>query len=150
VIPSPSNWSANLCCLITVKPLDKVIAETILRVGQFTLSKEGGWLFEREVEEKAWVLAGFEGDHLKLTLRPGVHTMADHLPRRLMAAVMFEIAARYAEKVGGVISQHSNIGECRTEHGQDAVIAHIPVRPFRLEDVCLGFREVLGRAPPSV
>src|SRR5207248_6639617 len=83
-----------MCCQVRVRPVNRAIAAEVLEVGQFSPEpKEPEWPWVRAIpEEGTMVLARIDSGSLMLTLRPGVHTHADHATRRLAASVMFEIA----------------------------------------------------------
>jgi len=59
-----------------------------------------------------------------------------------MAGVYFEIAAKYAEKVGGTIIQQANVAGCRTLEGQ-LLLAEYPLLPLSYDRICNGFKELL-------
>ena len=134
-----------MCCQVRVRPVNKAIAAEVLEVGQFSPEpKEPEWPWVRAIpEEGTMVLARVDSGSLMLTLRPGVHTHADHATRRLAASVMFEIAWRYAEKVNGEVWQVANIQKCREERGETVMIARFPLQPFKWDDVCPGFQAVI-------
>ena len=137
-----------MCCSVTVKPFDRKLAETILAVGLFEVNKTNVVEYVRDVpEEHSLVAANFNDHELRLTIRPAINNMQQHIGKRVTASIMFEIAWRYAEKLGSdaEIWQLSNIGECLVEHGTNNMIAKIGLKPFQWNDVCLGFRrEILG------
>ena len=60
--------------------------------------------------------------------------------------VLFEIAARYAEKVDGEVIQRSTVTGC-TVGPNSLVIASYPSAPLSYERVCKGFQAVL--LPPA-
>lgn len=132
-----------MCCRVQVKPLDKLLAETMLRIGMFTeRNRSLGGGFERKLED-GLVIAEYTEDSLVIRLSPSISSMSQHIGRRVSASVMFEIGWKYASKVDGELWQLANVEECKQEHGINALIAQ-SLHPFRWEDICLGFRSVFG------
>jgi hypothetical protein len=88
-----------------------------------------------------------ESNLLRLELSPSVSQYAHHADKRVSSGVYFEIAAKYAEKVGGVITQLSNVSGCTEGGVSEHILAQYPEQPLRWEQVCPGFREtILGAA----
>lgn len=132
-----------MCCRISIRPLDPEIARTVLLVGLFKPLNER--TFERMIpEEGTSVTATINPDYLSLSITPAVTQMSEHSHKRLAASVYFEIAARYAEKVDGKITQHSNIGACIADKVTEKVLATYPNQPLDWERICVGFAEVLA------
>ena len=69
--------------------------------------------------------------------------MEHHAGRRIAGAVMFEIAAKYAEKVNGTITHLANVGDCAAEK-VDHTLARYPLEHLDWARVCVGFRSVWG------
>ena len=146
----------NCAADFTIVPLDLKIAVAVLTTGQFiptyTLPDEDAipLIWQRDIPEEATAVAAtFDGLSLSLSLLPAVSDYAGHAGKRIAASVYFEIAAKYAEKVGGTIVQHSNVGACKGVYGTttEHLLADYPFMPLGYERVCPGFRsELLGGA----
>ena len=102
----------------------------------------------REIlEEGVSVHASLRDDSLELNLAPAISVFSQHEGKRIAASVYFEIAAKYAEKVGGTIIQRANVEGCRMSNDSSLIIADYPSMPLKHENVCAGFRLVLlGRS----
>ena len=124
---------------MTVSVLDPEIAETILSLGMFERQVSGVWT--RQVGETT-VRAILEPSSLRLELWPAITLPHQHFEKREAGGVYFEIAAKYAEKVGGRIVQLSNISGC-IEDGSQHVLADYPLIPMSWDKVCPGFRETI-------
>lgn len=150
-----------MCCRTSIHPLVPEVAEKILVVGGF---KPVYWAsgrddiatnWERAVyEDEDWanfvhatLWHGTEGDDtLELNLAPAISVFAQHYGKRRAASVYFEIAAKYAEKVGGRVEQRANVIGCRSSadpHVTDLVIASYPEIPLSYDRICPGFKAVL-------
>lgn len=88
------------------------LAETILAIGLFKKLHDFEWYRELP-EEGTTVNANLITDHLTLTISPAVSTFMGHLNKRHAAGVVFEIAAKYAERVQGTIIEHANVVGCK-------------------------------------
>lgn len=138
-----------MCCRTSINPLDREIAAAILMVGQF---KPTAWSPEAEPvawerlvpEESSSVVASFVNGSLDLSLVPAICIYTQHANKRIAASIYFEIAARYAEKVGGEVLQKATVPECRPVGGHGLVIARYPSLPLTFENVCRGFQSVLA------
>lgn len=135
-----------MCCKTSVSPLIKELAETVLAVGLFTKNAGSGW--SREIpEENTRVSAYLSGDALELSLTPSVSSMEGHHHKRIAAGVMYEIAARYAERVDGQIKQTGiNVAECMAEGIPARVIAQYPEKRLDFDRLCPGWRDVFTGA----
>lgn len=132
-----------MCCRLTVSPSDPDIARTVLAVGMFTASHDANRWTRFIAEESTTVVAIIGEKDLRLELMPAVSFYAQHAGKRIAAGVYFEIAAKYAEKVGGKITQHSNVSGCTDGGINSHVLAQYPDMPILWEQVCPGFRETL-------
>lgn len=143
----------DICCRTSVHPLDLPTAIAVLSVGLF---KPVYWLpsdpttavnWERAIPEEGTVVsASLANDALELNISPAVSVYAHHYGKRLAASVYFEIAAKYAEKVGGEIIQRATVVGCKSgDHPQELLLARYPGLPLSFERICPGFREVLLR-----
>lgn len=134
-----------MCCRVTIEPLDKPTALAILAIGQFANDSAilGDDYWHRDIlSEGTTVKADISGDQFTLALSPTVSSMDGHEHKREAASVMFEIAARYAEKVNGVIRQTSiNVSECMTENMGSRTLAVYPSTRFDFKMLCAGFRK---------
>lgn len=135
-----------MCCRLTVSPIDPEIARTVLLVGMFVpVYQDGGNEFSRSIpEEGTKVTATLLPDALHLAISPTISVMSHHSHKRLAASVYFEIAARYAEKVDGKITQMSNIGACIEDGVSAKVLAEYPNHPLDIAKICVGFQEILS------
>ena len=139
-----------MCCRLTVTPLVPEIAKAVLLTGMFE-TQENGTFIRRIPEEglAAHVIARLETESncLRLEIWPSISQYQHHHEKRIAGGVYFEIAAKYAEKVGGRIEQLSNVIGC-TESGVDKkLLAQYPDQPLLWERVCAGFQEaILGSA----
>jgi hypothetical protein len=84
-----------------------------------------------------------ESRALRLEVTPTVTHYSHHADRRIASGVYFEIAAKYAEKVGGRITQLSNVSGCTEGGVAEHVLAQYPGSPLCWEQVCPGFRETI-------
>jgi hypothetical protein len=142
-----------MCCKLTVSPLVPHVAEAILQIGQFKPA-DPATAWERHIpEEGCQVRASLDFGGLSLNIYPTISTFEAHLGKRIAAGVFFEIAAKYAEKVGGEIVQLSTVTGCRVEAGSaQLLVARYPDVPMSFDRVCAGFQAVfLGPpgAPPG-
>jgi hypothetical protein len=135
-----------MCCRITVAPLDPELARLVLRMGMFSPTDELGLNWRRYIlEEGTNVNAILLPDYgaLRLELSPAVSAYSHHADKRIAGGVYFEIAAKYAEKVGGLITQLSNVPGC-TEGG---IAEHVLAR-YRTRR-CSGSRSAQASARRS-
>ena len=81
-------------------------------------------------------------DHVfRLRVRPAITNYAEHAGRRVQAAVALEIAAKYAERVGGEIHEHANVSGCAPTDGSfTRLLASYPSQPLMYEALCPGYR----------
>lgn len=92
------------------------------------------------------------GDHgFSAALWPSISTYSQHSGKRIAASVMFEILARYSEKVGGEVIQRGTVAGCRPSGVAtgDIIIADYPRLPLLWPHVCAGFQSVLLGSPTS-
>ncbi|HWC31162.1 MAG TPA: hypothetical protein VG845_13865 [Dehalococcoidia bacterium] len=139
-----------MCCRTSVYPLEPALAESILRIGQFTprpgcLEEDGlplTWI-RPVTEEGTVVTVSLSGGVFDLTISPSISTFDHHLGKRITASLYFELGAKYAEKVGGEIVQRATVIGCKSTEGAGLVIARYPSMPMSFERVCHGFQAVL-------
>ena len=133
-----------MCCGARVRPLDPATVRHVLMIGQFESLASGG--YRRELKEEGTaVIARMDTEALVLSLTPAINVLLDHGPRRLAAAVMFEIAWRYAEKVNGEAWQLATVAQCRSVGVESSrYLARFPIEPFTWDKVCPGFQAVFG------
>lgn len=130
---------------MVVTPIDADIARATLLVGMFTQQYEGGDTYERSIpEEGTRVTATIQAEALHLQITPTISMMSHHSDKRIAASVYFEIAAKYAEKVAGKVTQMSNIGACVEDGISAKILAQYPDMPLSFERACIGFQEVLN------
>lgn len=144
-----------MCCRIAIQPLDVGAAAAILLTGQFEEVNDTTWI-RKVAEEMTTVQAQFEPHHLgtngidtpgqlTVSILPAVSAYHHHQGKRHAAGIMLEIAAKYAEKVGGLVTQHANIMECR-EGGEVArVLARYPLQHMDFSAICKGWQEEFTR-----
>ncbi len=130
---------------MTVVPINAEIARTVLLVGMFTPVYTDGKEYGRSIpEEGTRVTATIQDDALHLQISPTISMMSHHSNKRIAASVYFEIAAKYAEKVDGTVTQMSNIGACVADGVSSKVLAVYPDSPLDWGKICVGFAEVLA------
>ena len=143
-----------ICCRTSVYPLEPETAVAILTIGQF---KPVYWSagrsdvavnWERVIDEEGTVVhAALRDGSLELNLAPAISVFSQHHGKRLAASVYFEIAAKYAEKVGGTIIQRATVVGCKASgQPQELMLASYPAMPMSFDRVCPGFRSVLEEA----
>lgn len=144
-----------MCCRTVVNPLHIPIALSILQIGMFKPSytadgSEWPTLWERVIgEENARVTVSIAGQNFEINISPSISTFDQHLGKRITAGVYFEIAAKYAEKVGGEIIQRATVLGCRDEHQESSLLlASYPSSPMMYEKICRGFQQIL--MPPEL
>ena len=139
-----------MCCRLTVFPLDPELAVSILALGMFTLVEGQTTTWRRIVPEEGTAVNAIlvpESNALRLELSPPVSQYMHHADKRIAGGIYFEIAAKYAEKVGGQIKQLSNVIGCTEGGVAEHILAQYPDIPLLWEQVCPGFREtILGSA----
>lgn len=121
----------------------------ILSIGQFTPTN---WSLDAEPvtwerivpQESASITATIVNGCLDLSLSPAISIYTQHANKRIAASIYFEIAAKYAEKVGGEVLQKATVPECRPVGGHGLVIARYPSLPLTFDSVCRGFQSVLA------
>jgi hypothetical protein len=99
----------------------------------------------REIaEEGSSVTASLVKDSLELGITPSITTYDDHANKRLAASVYYEIAAKYAEKIGGQVVQRAPVFGCKdTPEPMELLLARYPDIHLGFERICPGFRLVL-------
>ena len=135
-----------MCCRLTVTPLDAEVAAAILALGMFTPVEGLPATWQRSIDEEGTSVRATlaaESNLLRVELSPTVSHYSHHADKRIAGGVYFEIAAKYAEKVGGRITQLSNVAGCTEGGVAEHVLAHYPETPLLWEMVCPGFRETI-------
>jgi hypothetical protein len=126
-------------------PIVSEIAIAQLEIGQFV--PYGNSVWRRQVpEEDAYVAALVGDDGLVLSVNPAVHSWEGHHNKRITASIMYELAARYAEKVNGLVTQEGiNVAECRGAGYSSRTLAVYPETRLDYSLLCPGFKaEFLG------
>ena len=132
-----------MCCRTKIRPLNRDLAIAVLTIGKFKKSDHGDrWVRELR-EEGTQVTATFGPDALELVIGPAISVPADHAMKRRAAGVYFEIACKYAEKVGGTIVQASNVQGCIENQEHTRILADYPSMPMDFSRVCNGFRAAI-------
>jgi hypothetical protein len=142
---------SDICCRTSVYPLDPNTAAAILTIGQFRpvyrlpLDSDIALTWERVVaEEGTTVTVSLAADSFDLSISPPISAFAHHIGKRITAGIYFEVAAKYAEKVGGEILQRATVVGCKAaEQGPGLLIARYPSLPMGFDRVCAGFQTVL-------
>jgi hypothetical protein len=140
-----------VCCRTIVRPLDLNLARAILTIGQFKPvyfapdNPDVAMRWERAVPEEGTVVTVHViKDALELSLSPAISAFDHHLGKRIAAGIYFEIAARYAEKVGGVVVQRATVEGCTMgETSKELLLASYPEMPLSFERICAGFQETI-------
>ena len=144
-----------MCCRTVVRPLNEQLARATLTIGQFTPvyyspdRPEFAIRWERAVPQEGTVVTVHVlKDALELSISPAISAFNHHLGKRIAAGIYFEIAARYAEKVGGVVVQRATVDGCTMgETSKELLLASYPSMPLSFERICAGFQEtILGEA----
>jgi hypothetical protein len=142
-----------VCCRTVIRPLDPELARATLTIGQFQPvyyapdRPDLATRWERHVpEEDATVTAHVVNDGIELSISPAISHYDHHMGKRLAAGIYFEIAARYAEKVGGTVVQRATVEGCTSGQGsKELLLAAYPAMPLNFERVCNGFQaSILG------
>ena len=143
-----------MCCRTVVNPLDIKTALAVLEIGMFKPSytaagSEFPTLWERRIDEEGnRVTVSLAGQSFEINITPSISTFDQHLGKRITAGVYFEIAAKYAEKVGGEILQRATVLGCKEAHQEATLlIASYPSKPMMYDRICKGFQQVL--MPPE-
>lgn len=140
-----------MCCRTSISPINREIAALILTVGQFKptyyspnqpdIAINWGRLIP---EEGVTVTASITSDVLDLNLSPAISAMYQHTGKRIAAGVYFEIAAKYAEKVSGIVIQRATVTGCKPTEGDGGLLlARYPLEPMDWSKVCPGFQAVI-------
>jgi hypothetical protein len=135
-----------MCCRLTVAPLDPEVAAAILALGLFAPSANMPNTWQRAIEEERTTVKAIfmpDSNSLRLELSPAVSHYDHHAEKRMASGVYFEIAAKYAERVGGRITQLSNVVGCVEGGIAEHILAQYPEIPMLWERVCPGFRETI-------
>ena len=156
---SPDWREVAICCRTNVYPLDLHTACAVLEIGQFTPTY---WLpdeprmpitWERRIpEEGTAVTVSLSDGGLNVSISPSISVYSHHQHKRIAASICFEIAAKYAEKVGGEVIQRGAVAGCRPlGQSGDLLLARYPLEPLDWQHVCGGFRAVLlGQEPADI
>jgi hypothetical protein len=142
-----------VCCRTVVRPLNPELVLATLSIGQFRPvyfapdRPDLATRWERAVpEEEATVTVNIIGDGIELSISPAISRYDHHMDKRLAAGIYFEIAARYAEKVGGTVIQRATVEGCTSGQGsKELLLASYPAMPLSFERICAGFQvTILG------
>lgn len=139
-----------MCCRTIVAPLVPEIAVAQLTLGMFkpaytAAGSEYPTLWERRVdEENCRVTVSIAGQHFEVNISPSISAYDQHLGKRITASLYFEIAALYAEKVGGDVIQRATVLGCKDDFQESSLrLASYPSLPLSFERICKGFQHVL-------
>jgi hypothetical protein len=135
-----------MCCRLTITPLDLDVAASVLGLGMFTPVEGMTTSWRRAILEEGTLVQALlvpESNVLRLELSPSISQYMHHADKRIAGGVYFEIAAKYAEKVGGRIVQLSNVSGCVEGGVAEHLLAHYPEMPMLWDKVCPGFRETI-------
>jgi hypothetical protein len=142
-----------MCCRTVVRPLNPELVRATLTIGQFRPvyfapdRPDLATRWERDVpEEAATVTVHVVNDGIELSISPAISHYDHHMGKRLAAGIYFEIAARYAEKVGGTVVQRATVEGCTSGQGsKELLLASYPAMPLSFERICDGFQvAILG------
>ena len=134
-----------MCCRLIITPLDREVAIAVLTVGQFKVPNghtSTSMYYERKLLHEGTTVTASLNDptRLELSISPSVSVYAHHEHKRDAAGVYLEIAARYAQKVNGTITQLSNIEGCIDDGIRSKVLAVYPEMPMSFNAICRGFQ----------
>ena len=140
-----------MCCRMVVRPLNPELLRATLTIGQFQPahfgpeSTEMATRWERQIpEEGATVTVHVVNDGIEISISPAISHYEHHMGKRLAAGVYFEIAARYAEKVGGTVVQRATVEGCTTgPESKELLLASYPAMPLRFDRICDGFQAAI-------
>ena len=133
-----------MCCRIEITPLLADIAVAQLTIGQFNFDASMQRWTRVIDEEATTVIATISSDRLCLSLMPNITQYSHHFGKRNAIGVYLEMAARYGEKVGGLVEQLSNVSGCSENGIVRKQLAWYPLQPIDYERVCAGFQEVIA------
>lgn len=148
-----------MCCQITVTPLDIELAQAILATGQFLPTDAAIphmlWRRDLGLDETAKIMAVrvvlspyTTIPVMHLYIEPSITTYEQHIHRRIPASVALEIAAKYAERVDGLITEHANVMGCSTGGIRQHVIAQYPHIHLDYSLLCNGYKEAFDVTNP--
>ena len=138
-----------MCCTIHVEPLDRDTAIATLTIGQFVAQTPNVYVRELPTEGTTVRADLSNPAYLSLSIMPAISVFAHHEHKRQAAGVYLEIAAKYGEKVGGMITQLSNVGECAADGQRQKVLASYPGIPMHFDAVCVGFQALFLTEQPE-
>jgi len=138
-----------VCCRTAVRPLNPELVRATLTIGGFEpvyfdpRHPDLATRWEREVpEEGTTVTVHVLDDGIELSISPAISHYDHHMDKRLAAGIYFEIAARYAEKVGGTVIQRATVEGCTSGQGtKELLLATYPTMPLNFNRICDGFQE---------
>lgn len=138
---SQGSW-LELCCRVTVVPAPPAdLLESLLKIGLFRLAG-GQWVRYLPDTESVAIKHNIAAGTIEMSISPTVGRYEQHAERRVAASVMFEMAAKIAERVEGEIWHIANVIGCRRSDGMTSPLAVYPDHPLLYENLCPGFREV--------
>lgn len=95
-------------------------------------------------EQDTRIYMKIEPDKLVLRMFPQINSTEGHHHKHTAAGLVYEVAARTAEKCNGTIMQFATVADCIARGAPaDHVIAHYPDHPLRFEDACPGFQDAI-------
>jgi hypothetical protein len=131
-----------ICCRTNVYPLLESIARDTLLTGGFEERETGRFRREVPTEEVAVYANFINRTYLEVGINPLITLLEHHAHKRTAAGIMFEISARYAEKVDGEVWQAGvNVPECQKD-GMRHLIAKYPEQRMDFNLVCMGWQGV--------
>jgi hypothetical protein len=135
------------CCQLQVSPLLPDLAASLLAIGRFEpvyVPPQGGIAthWHRILTPSNYVEVNLcaEEDRLVIYIRPAISNYAGHAGKRDQAAMALELAARYAEKADGIVTQMANVDVCRGDGLTARVLAQYPSLPMQFDRLCLGLQ----------
>lgn len=143
--------NVEMCCRSRLHPYPKEW-RLIIAIAGFG-SPGGGGGFVRRIGESAIFVSESPPHALHFRLVPSIqsHDLASHRFNAQAAAVLFKTMMTLAERSAGTIVQEALIGDCYTENKvQERILAEYPQKPLLFENLCWGFRAVLGSGVPQL
>ena len=125
-----------MCCKTSLNAAPPTF-EAQLAIGLFIPAGLNTWI--RKLDDDAKIIVEHDKTKgiIEIHIFPTITAPAHHASRRIAASVMFEIAAKIAEKGNCDIYHHANIAGCYREGNHP--LASYPYHPFEWTNLCPGF-----------
>jgi hypothetical protein len=153
-----------MCCRTVITPVPKNWQE-IVRLAGFKRGSAGVWtkdygssiIFCQKglSQGSIWMpMSQTPETGLLLMLWPPIsdHSMEQHTKAGYAASVLFKVAMTLGERGRYEITQMNLVGKCLYDNHDKPTrqLAAYPERPLLFQNLCLGFRTVLGRGIPNL